>query len=494
MDWYMYAIILLLFVVLVQYCTNKSLKKDHADHDTKDYLLDRQILSLKKENEAMSKELKSLKKENEAVSKELKFFKKDHADHDTKDYLLDRQILSLKKENEAMSKELDSLQSSFASAVDQKFIETVYLTRFMPQYESIPIFRDFSEIPLGDKRFMRSVRENMNVSNFQASALVTGESENTYHTSLTQCDCMDFQIKRRPCKHMYHLALELGLLIGCAVENNSYVRELDNREKQLDEKAERLEKEKSGLQKIKDSDSQSCPYLARLFTEYYFLQDMKLANFLQHKSPPSPKAAENVKALAREKRDLLQKLKLTEYQLNFYESLFPWLLDFKEVSPQEAASVLGEQTKTESSEYSHFQAYLSPIEFNSLPRTERLQLSLDRYRSRNKTNWDVGIEYERYIGYLYEKDGHTVTYSGAMEGLKDMGRDLIVRSRKGVELIQCKRWAQEKIIHEKHIFQLYGSVVLYQIQNPKQKVSGSFYTTTTLSDTAKECAEYLGIV
>ena len=36
-------------------------------------------------------------------------------------------------------------------------------------------------------------------------------------------------------------------------------------------------------------------------------------------------------------------------------------------------------------------------------------------------------------------------------------------------------------------------MVLYQIQHPEKKVKGLFYTTTSLSSVAKDCAEFLGI-
>jgi hypothetical protein len=35
-----------------------------------------------------------------------------------------------------------------------------------------------------------------------------------YETFLDRCDCTDFKRRKRPCKHMYRLALELGLVEG----------------------------------------------------------------------------------------------------------------------------------------------------------------------------------------------------------------------------------------------------------------------------------------
>ena len=62
-----------------------------------------------------------------------------------------------------------------------------------------------------------------------------------------------------------------------------------------------------------------------------------------------------------------------------------------------------------------------------------------------------------------------------------------------VETIQCKRWSREKQIHEKHIFQLYGTLIAYRIDHPDKQATATFVTSTVLSDRAKQFAEDLGI-
>ena len=61
-------------------------------------------------------------------------------------------------------------------------------------------------------------------------------------------------------------------------------------------------------------------------------------------------------------------------------------------------------------------------------------------------------------------------------------------------MIQCKRWAQHKVIHEKHVFQLFGTVVAMRIERPDARVRGAFVTTTSLSERAREFARQLEIV
>lgn len=125
--------------------------------------------------------------------------------------------------------------------------------------------------------------------------------------------------------------------------------------------------------------------------------------------------------------------------------------------------------------------------------SEKYQLALNRWKNRKKDEWDIGVEYERYIGYRLECEGFKVQYIGATQGKNDMGRDLIA-IKKGVSLvIQCKRWSKEKTIHEKHIFQLHGSTAVLSAQNPGNTYKAVFITTATLSETAKKCAEICNV-
>ena len=102
-------------------------------------------------------------------------------------------------------------------------------------------------------------------------------------------------------------------------------------------------------------------------------------------------------------------------------------------------------------------------------------------------------DYERYIGYLREQAGFRVTYHGIFQGLEDLGRDLLAERDNEIEVIQCKRWALTKTIHEKHIFQLLGTVLAARLEHPDKTVRGTFTTTTTLSDRAREFARLLDI-
>lgn len=263
-------------------------------------------------------------------------------------------------------------------------------------------------------------------------------------------------------------------------------------ETNLSSRQKKLDEQEDFIHKLLNSNPATAPFFAKQFADYLHLQDLKDVNYLQAKPHPAFTAAEKVREIAAQKRTLQQQCKLQEYQLTLYETIFPWLSDFKEISSEDLQQFAESEIAPES-EYSSLKKWLSPQEYRSLSSDDRLQLALERYSKRQKSNWQIGIEYERYVGYCYEQKGYKVRYFGATEGLEDMGRDLIISKDKKMYVIQCKRWSVEKTIHEKHIFQLYGTTILQKMEHPDCTVGSLFITTTSLSDLAKSCADYLAI-
>lgn len=348
-------------------------------------------------------------------------------------------------------------------------------------------------------------------SPFDISATVVSDRR-SYHTTLYECSCPDFLFRRVPCKHMLRLSLEIGLLLGFDYEplkgnlqtlldeQLRVSQDIDSLRSEsrkilssLASERKKLEEKNADVSRILSEKSQSFPWLSRLVAdrdEAYLLQ---ASDYLRSKDHPAPFKADEVERLIRSDfKQVIVRAKQAEYQLHFYESLFPWLSDFKEVPPSEASrSASG---AAEDPEYDYLRDWLSPQEYRSLSESQRNQLALDRYCHREKSRWEVGIEYERYIGYLCEQRGYQVFYSGAERRLEDMGRDLILTQGSRTILIQCKRWSQEKAIHENHVFQLAGSVFEYQASHSGENVSGAFVTSTCFSSVAALCAERLGIL
>ena len=128
-----------------------------------------------------------------------------------------------------------------------------------------------------------------------------------------------------------------------------------------------------------------------------------------------------------------------------------------------------------------------------LEEAEFHESELKKYIKRKKKPYEIGLMYERYIGYLLEKDGYRVDYCGAKKGMRDQGIDLIAKKARKTLIIQAKYWAKSKVIGEKHLYQLHGTTEHYKKSHKKEKVKAVFYATTDITSTAEEVAELLHI-
>jgi hypothetical protein len=215
---------------------------------------------------------------------------------------------------------------------------------------------------------------------------------------------------------------------------------------------------------------------------------------LRIKSRRAPKGAAAVRERGKEMRRLRREAKLNLWIIRLYEHHFPWLSELR--NPDEEAAYLAGPADEAARQDGQdpVRHWLSEAEYATLSPVERNQRSLDRYMASRKSPWELGRDYERYIGYLREQSGGKVTYQGIFEGLDDLGRDLIVEHPDGtLEVVQCKRWARHKTIHEKHVFQLFGTVVAARLEHPGRTVTGTFTTSTRLSERAKRFAGELEI-
>jgi hypothetical protein len=296
---------------------------------------------------------------------------------------------------------------------------------------------------------------------------------------------------------------------------NRQLRDIDQRSKDLDrkkkeiedyerQKIQELEEIEESLKKdpyirrlidevnlhknLSDEKTQTYPWFAALLAQYQKERNDYETSLLSNRATTS---REIVKTLKDQNAELKYRSTIAENQILLYESLFPWLEEFKTADIESAVEYIRSTNKDE--DYDAIRKWLSPEEYLKLSISEKNQLALDRYLNRNKSDWEIGVEYERFVGYQYEMKGYRVKYIGATEGMKDMGRDLVCEKDGHIVIIQCKRWSEKKTIHEKHIFQLFGSVMQMRFENPNKTYDGLFITTTKLSDLAKLCAKQLKI-
>jgi len=250
--------------------------------------------------------------------------------------------------------------------------------------------------------------------------------------------------------------------------------------------------QRRAFQKLLDEKFQAFPWLAHAWADYRVLETEHKALQLAVKSPPAPQAAKEVRLAGRQRAEAERRAKTAEYILTYYENLFPWLIEFRdeEVEDLLAADI---DDAGDDDEQDPARKWLTEAEYKRLSSSEKYQLALDRYWRKKKTRWEVGRDYERYIGYKYESEGFAVRYQGIVEGFEDLGRDLIATKNGAAEVAQCKYWSKHKTIHEKHIFQLFGTVTAYRLDHPTERVTGTFVTSTHLSEKAKQFANMLEI-
>ena len=71
---------------------------------------------------------------------------------------------------------------------------------------------------------------------------------------------------------------------------------------------------------------------------------------------------------------------------------------------------------------------------------------------------------------------------------------MVAHKNNEIHIIQCKYWSQKKVIHEKHITQLFGTTIAYGLdKDPLWKIVPVFMTNIKLSETAQKFADKLGV-
>ena len=128
----------------------------------------------------------------------------------------------------------------------------------------------------------------------------------------------------------------------------------------------------------------------------------------------------------------------------------------------------------------------------SFPISEEDEASL----AKENHNKKKGIEYELFIGHIYENYGYAVEYNGIQKGGRDGGIDLICHSKRYTILVQCKCYeASNSNIGVNDIYKFYGAFRHYAIKHPKEVVQGAFWTSREIDENAKvfEAAVELGI-
>lgn len=274
---------------------------------------------------------------------------------------------------------------------------------------------------------------------------------------------------------------------------DEYSRQLEGRSKSLDLERGALDEKQKAVLLLAQQKAIGFPWLADAYAQFFELDQMKRANALEHKKHPAPKAADEVREAARHRRAAEREARILRFQLSFYENLFPWLVDLRTEEIDDELIRIRQRDQPDDDNDDAAKKWLTPEEYSRLPSAKKYQLALDRYWTKKKSKWEIGRDYERYIGYRYEMEGFTVSYQGIVQGFDDLGRDLVCEKDGRTVVVQCKYWSREKTIHEKHIFQLYGSVISYRVDHGNTDANAHFVTSTNLSERARMFAKLLNV-
>jgi hypothetical protein len=316
---------------------------------------------------------------------------------------------------------------------------------------------------------------------------LTRECQQKYEDAEQQCK-EKYDNLTRECQQKYEDAEQQCKRTYIKYESSLVL--LQQKQQEADQLHETYLQELSKIDQIVAKKFDLYPHLAAVMADLLTVHYDRSAQFLKEKSRPAYTEAFRINELKKETKKIIEEKKLLEYQIAYIRKVIPNIDDIFDNGfidneiPFEAET----QDNTDRVRF-----YLEPEEYQKLSSVERNQLALDRYIAGRKSKWQIGRDYEMYIGYLYEKKGCAVEYMGIIKGLEDLGRDLIVKKNGKTSIIQCKNWSKEKTIHEKHIFQLFGTVVLYNIEHPQANAKGIFISTTALSETALQVAKELDI-
>jgi hypothetical protein len=171
-----------------------------------------------------------------------------------------------------------------------------------------------------------------------------------------------------------------------------------------------------GLTKILEQRKSQFPWLASAFADLSVLTAERDAKFLESKKHPAKKAAEEVREHALRRREAEKKFRILNYRTEYYETLFPWIVDYVgDDVPDYAVDVSGSENEAADDPASN---WLTKAEYERLSSAEKYQKALDNWAKRKKSNWEVGRDYERYVGYLYETMGYEVEFTAQSRDLR----------------------------------------------------------------------------
>lgn len=198
--------------------------------------------------------------------------------------------------------------------------------------------------------------------------------------------------------------------------------------------------------------------------------------------------------LRTQRYELLSNHRMMEYQLASYEEYFPFLADFRD-------TVLNEDVRLKTLGFEALQdiepalaiGYLSETEYRSRPIAEVMQIALKRYLNKSMSRFEYARHYERFIRYLFEKDGWQVTLQSHIEGFNEFGRDLFCVQGDQACLVVTEYHSESQAVREHNMLRLYRSMIQMKLTRPELTISLYQFSHEAPTDDTRLMAEELDI-
>lgn len=292
--------------------------------------------------------------------------------------------------------------------------------------------------------------------------------------------------------------LEVKAIAQQKIKNMEETTKITLKNLELEEKAQKEEIEfiKKNLEVEKEIlNYKLSPFMLKIYNDFYEKHLTLYQNYFTMKKNPSYKSADYIKEIKTDYKDLQIKNRRLELLLS----------QFLEEKEDETTEKEKQNNSFDTEEIAYRYSRISKEEWKKLSYIERLDLIVQRYREKWKDKLNIGLEFERYCGYLYEKNGYTVEYNGILKGKSDGGIDLIATNKNKKIYIQCKYWSMNKQIRENTITQLFGSALKKAIDDGEnyntfiekinsEKIRIVLLTKTELSEEAKLFCSKLNVL
>lgn len=253
-----------------------------------------------------------------------------------------------------------------------------------------------------------------------------------------------------------------------------------------------LEKEKEILISLSNYELNSD--MLKFYKEYINKRVDGYVNYFLYKKYPSKKSAEYLKSIKKEFKETVAENK------NLKLKLLKFSDELEILEKEERREEVKEQEEKNIKEF-------QKIDWGNLSDVEKIKYldeKLIKYKERKKSKLKIGLEFERYCGFLFEEKNYKVYYNGILKGKADEGIDLIAKKDNKTIYIQCKYWSITKQIRENAIAQLLGASLKKSIEIgldsnefmklvKEKKIEMWLISKTSLSKEAKEFAKLLNI-